>query len=167
MVARALARKPRESTMTGTIRNTIAVASCASTALAGCVVIPLNPDGTPAYPAAAAVSPPVVVPASPAPQQISVRLYPANDVASATGVVGGQVTNYLNGRGTFMLNVGGETLSGEATRSASGAGRDGVANAYGARGTYANCRYTMNSPTQGMGTCTFSNGAQYQLHIGS
>jgi hypothetical protein len=73
----------------------------------------------------------------------------------------------MNGRGTFMLNVGGETMSGEATRSQAGNGREGVANAYGARGSFANCRYTMNNAVQGMGTCTFSSGATYQLHIGN
>jgi hypothetical protein len=134
--------------------------------LSGCVVIPLNPDGTPAYPVAAPAAPVVVAPA-PAPQQVPLRLYPTNDIAAATGVVAGSVTSYMNGRGTFMLNVGGETMSGEATRALAGAGRDGVANAYGARGTFANCRYTMNTAAQGTGSCTFSNGATYQLHIGS
>lgn len=147
------------------MRSTVALAAVASAALSGCIVIPLNPDGSPAYPVVAPIAP-VVVPSAPASQPISLRLYPANDVASSTGVIAGSVTNYLNGRGTFMLNVGGETMSGEATRSLSGSGRDGIANAYGARGSFANCRYTMNSTTQGMGTCAFSNGAQYQLHIG-
>jgi hypothetical protein len=41
-----------------------------------------------------------------------------------------------------------------------------VASAYGARGGYANCEYSMNSNTQGSGRCTFASGAVYQLHIG-
>jgi hypothetical protein len=28
------------------------------------------------------------------------------------------------------------------------------------------CEYQMNTPRQGAGTCTFSNGAEYKLHIG-
>jgi hypothetical protein len=28
------------------------------------------------------------------------------------------------------------------------------------------CEYQMNTPYQGAGTCTFSNGARYQVHIG-
>lgn len=146
-------------------RSTVALAGVC-TALSGCVVIPLNPDGTPAYPMVAPPAPVVVAP-GPVPQQVPLRLYPTNDTAAATGVIAGSVTSYMNGRGTFMLNVGGETMSGEATRSQAGAGREGVANAYGARGTFANCRYTMNNPAQGTGSCTFSNGATYQLHIGS
>ncbi len=34
-------------------------------------------------------------------------------------------------------------------------------------GSYANCRYTMNSATQGAGSCTLSSGGQYRLHIGT
>jgi hypothetical protein len=147
-------------------RVPVALAGIGCSALSGCVVIPLNPDGTPVYPVVATPAP-VVVPSAPAPQQVPLRLYPANDIAASTGVVAGSVTSYMNGRGTFMLNVGGETMSGEATRSQAGSGREGVANAYGARGSFANCRYTMNNAVQGMGTCTFSNGATYQLHIGN
>jgi hypothetical protein len=142
------------------------MAGIGCTALSGCLVVPLNPDGTPAYPVAAAPAP-IIIPATPTPQQVPLRLYPSNDIASSTGVVAGSVTSYMNGRGTFMLNVGGETMSGEATRSQAGGGREGIANAYGARGSFANCRYTMNNATQGMGSCTFSNGATYQLHIGN
>jgi hypothetical protein len=29
------------------------------------------------------------------------------------------------------------------------------------------CEYQMNSPRQGAGTCVFSNGAQYKVHIGT
>lgn len=136
----------------------------------GCIVVPLNADGTYAYPVGAAPHAPVVI-APPASQTLPVRLYPTNDAAAATGVIAGTVTNHLNGHGTFTLNVGAETMAGEATRfggsSSAPSARSGVANAYGARGSYANCRYTMNSAVQGTGSCTFSNGAQYQLHIGT
>jgi len=59
----------------------------------------------------------------------------------------------------------GETLVGEATRVAND-DRRGVASAYGGRGTFARCEYQMSSAQMGAGTCTFSNGAQYQVHIG-
>lgn len=138
--------------------------------ISGCIVVPLNADGTYAYPVGASPQAPIVLP-PPASQTLPVRLYPTNEAATSTGVIAGTVTNHLNGRGTFSLNVGAETMAGEATRLAStgtaAIGRSGVANAYGARGSYANCRYTMNSATQGTGSCTFSNGAQYQLHIGT
>ena len=131
-----------------------------------CVVVHLNADGTYAYPVGATPHAPLVQPA-PTSQTLPVRLYPTNQAASASGMIAGTVTNHLNGRGTFKLNVGDETMSGEATRSGGSNARIGVANAYGARGSFANCRYAMNSATQGTGSCTFSNGGQYQLHIGT
>ncbi|MFN3566466.1 MAG: hypothetical protein ACK4V1_10855 [Burkholderiaceae bacterium] len=131
-------------------------------AAAGCVVVPVNPDGS-IYQGPVAAYPAVAVPAS---LTLPVRLYPTNELAAATGIISGTVVNYLNGKGTFTLTVGGETMSGEATRSGGTASRQGVANAYGARGSFANCQYTMNTPSQGTGHCTFSNGATYQLHIG-
>lgn len=134
--------------------------------VAGCVVVPLNADGTaPAVvvPAGSHAAPAVVAPTA---VTLPVRLYPTNEAAAGVGVVAGSVTNQLNGKGTFTLNVGGETMSGEATRVGGSNGRSGVANAYGAKGNYANCSYTMNSTVQGIGRCSFSNGAQYQLHIG-
>ena len=45
--------------------------------------------------------------------------------------------------------------------------KPGVANAYGPRGTFMNCQYRMNNPRQGSGTCTFSDGATYDVHLGS
>jgi hypothetical protein len=32
---------------------------------------------------------------------------------------------------------------------------------------FARCEYQMSTPFMGAGTCTFSNGAEYQVHIGS
>lgn len=139
----------------------------AALGLSACFVVPLNPDGTPAYPLAyapAPVSAPVI--AAPASLTLPVRLYPTNEAAAGTGMIGGTVTNNLNGKGTFTLNAGGETMSGEATRTGGTNSRSGIANAYGAKGGYANCTYTMNTTAQGTGRCTFSNGATYQLHVG-
>lgn len=132
----------------------------------GCVVVPLNADGTYAYPVGSSPQAPFVQ-LPPASQTLPVRLYPTNQAATSSGMIAGSVTNHLNGRGTFTLNVGDDTMSGEATRTGGSNARTGVASAYGARGSFANCRYTMNTVAQGTGTCTFSNGAQYQLHIGT
>ena len=89
---------------------------------------------------------------APGPVTFSARLYPANESAAVYGTVMASVTNDLNGRGHFSTNINGESFSGEATRVA-GSSRDGVANGAGQRGSYINCRYTMNSPTLGTGTC--------------
>ena len=93
------------------------------------------------------------------------RLYPINELATQTGMMTGTVTNMMNGKGQFQLDYKGELLTGEATR-VSGDERSGVANAYGARGTYMSCDYKMNTPYQGAGTCTLSNGAKYEVHLG-
>lgn len=143
-------------------RFVLAAALGLFTTLAGCVVVPLNADGTPAIVLPAGAAPAVVAPTQ---LTLPVRLYPVNQAAAATGVVSGTVTNQLNGKGSFTLNVAGEVLSGEATRSGANA-TQGVANAAGSKGTYANCRYRMNTPSQGGGECNFSTGAVYQLHVG-
>jgi hypothetical protein len=153
-----------QTTTRTTLGRAALAAGLGATLLAGCVVVPVNPDGSVYAGAAPAV---VAVPAAPAQITLPVRLYPTNDTASPGGMVSGTVTNHLSGKGTFMLNVAGETMSGEATRTGGAGSRSGVANAYGARGSFANCQYTMNSTSQGTGRCTFSNGATYQLHIGS
>lgn len=143
--------------------------------LTGCVAVPVGPDGQ-LY-----VYPPGVVPApypaAPAPQYgapaasqfpatLHARLYPANDIATQTGVVTGTVTNMMTGKGRFQLNYKGEMLVGEATR-VDGDARRGVASAYGQSGTFMSCEYQMNNARQGAGTCTFSDGARYQVHVGS
>jgi hypothetical protein len=105
-------------------------------------------------------------PAGPAaPAGLQARLYPANEVATETGMLSGSVTNMMTGKGFFQLNYRGEILSGEATRVPGDASR-GLANAYGQRGTYMTCDYRMTTPYLGTGTCSMSNGAQYQVHIG-
>ena len=127
-------------------------------ALGGCYVVPLQPG-----PAAVVV--PVAPAAPPGPVTFTARLYPANEMASPYGTVAAVVTNDLHGRGHFSTALQGENFTGEATRLA-GPGRDGVANGAGNRGSYLNCRYTMNSPTLGTGSCRLSNGALFTMHIG-
>ena len=146
-------------------------------ALAGCVAVPVGPNGQYAY--YPLVVPPVQVqgdgramvgvPSAALSQQmpavLQVRLYPANDAATQTGVVTGSVTNMTTGKGRFHLQYGGEVMVGEATRM-DGDARRGVASAYGAGGSFMSCDYQMSTPRQGAGTCTFSNGALYKVHIG-
>jgi hypothetical protein len=143
-------------------------------ALSACYVIPVGPEGEAVYalgvpyipPRGATGAPSAPFPAGPMPAVLSVKLYPANDLANQTGVLTGQVTNMMTGKGRFSFNYQGETLVGEATRVANDE-RRGVASAYGSRGTFARCEYQMSSPRMGAGNCTFSNGAEYQVHIGS
>jgi hypothetical protein len=151
--------------------------SAAALALSGCYAIPVGPgpDGTPYYvyspvpvapPPVSASGAPAALPGGPMPAALPVKLYPSNDLANQTGVLTGQVTNLMTGKGRFTFNYQGETLVGEATRVASDE-RRGIASAYGPRGTFARCEYQMSTALMGAGMCTFSNGAQYQVHIGS
>lgn len=136
--------------------------------LAGCYVVPEHmPDGRVIYqhyplpPAGPVVSPPGAT----APATLAVRLYPSNDVATRTGIITGSVTNMMTGKGVFNVSYLGEVLTGEATR-VSNEERRGVASAFSPKGMYMSCEYQMTTPFQGTGTCTFSNGAAYQMHIG-
>jgi hypothetical protein len=145
-------------------------AAVALTALSGCYVVP-GPDGQPWYvvpghPGGPAAMPPQATAGAAMPVSLPVRLYPANEEATRTGVLTGTVVNMMTGKGRFQLSYQGETLSGEATR-VDGDQRRGVASAYGPTGVFMSCEYQMNSPRQGAGTCTLSNGAKYQVHIGS
>ncbi len=129
--------------------------------LTGCYVVPLEPYPSP---------PPSTVIYAPAPQPqtpvtFAARLYPANDAATAYGMVMAVVTNDLNGRGHFSTNINGESFAGEATRTASSP-RDGVANGAGNRGNFINCRFSMNSTTQGTGSCRLTDGAVFTMHLG-
>jgi hypothetical protein len=158
--------------MSSTSRRVLVAGALAAVGLSGCVVVPVGPDGTPVYPAAAvpAVIAPAPVYAAPAPLQpapatMQARLYPSNEIASRTGMLSGTVTNMMTGKGLLQLDYQGELLSGEATRVV-GDERRGVANAYGSRGTYMSCEYRMTTPYQGVGTCRMSTGALYQVHIG-
>lgn len=155
--------------------------------LTGCYVVPIDARNPPpiAYPGnppgeGAAIPAPLAQPA-----QIQARLYPINDVAGKMGVLTAQVTDTLNGHGSFTLVSGSETLSGEATRVGNdqpgfgsvyrqvygearfpAAGRRGIANAAGSRGSYVNCEYVLTAAARGTGACLFSNGAKYQIHFG-
>lgn len=143
-------------------------------ALSGCYVIPVGPDGQPAWAPGAVWGPGVTPTMAQAPQTpspaaattLQARLYPSNDIATQTGMVSGTVTNMMSGKGRFLLDYKGELLTGEATR-VSGDERKGVASAYSQGGSYMSCEYQMSSPYQGAGTCTFSNGARYRVHIGN
>jgi len=154
-----------------TRRTRIAAALAATTlTLAGCYVVP-GPDGQlwhviPGYPGGPAGPAPRAGAGAALPVSLPVRLYPANEQATRTGVLTGSVMNMMTGKGRFQLSYEGETLSGEATR-VDGDARRGVASAYGQSGTFMSCEYQMNTPRQGAGTCTLSNGAKYQVHIGS
>lgn len=139
----------------------LAAAVIAASTLTGCYIVPLQPA-----PAGSTVAVPAAPAAPQGPVTFTARLYPANELASPYGVVAAVVTNDLNGRGHFSTAIQGETFSGEATRVA-GSKRDGVANGAGSRGNYINCRYTMNSPTLGTGSCRLSNGAAFTMHVGS
>ena len=154
-------------------RGKLAAALSVSTlSLAGCYVVPaVGPDGHPVYyHYPIPPSPPPGTPSGsaypPMPVTLHARLYPDNDLATQTGVVTGTVTNMMTGKGRFQLQYGGEVLVGEATR-VSGDDRRGVASAFGSSGSYMSCEYQLNSPRQGAGTCIFSNGARYKVHIGS
>ncbi|HJS38794.1 MAG TPA: hypothetical protein VJ789_11785 [Burkholderiales bacterium] len=147
--------------------------------LSGCYVVPVTPDGqnyaiyiptTPPPPtfAGAPAPQPAAYPSSqpPAPKVLHARLYPENDIATQTGMVSGTVTNMMTGKGRFQLQYAGELLTGEATR-VSGDDRKGIASAWGPSGAFLSCEYQMSSPLQGAGTCNFSNGARYKVHIGN
>ena len=154
-----------------TVSRSILAALAASTvSLTGCYVVPaVGPDGHPVYhhyPIPPAAPAPGMAPAAAFPVLLNARLYPDNDLAMQTGVVTGTVANMMTGKGRFQLNYGGEVLSGEATR-VSGDDRRGIASAFGSSGSYMSCEYQMSNPRQGAGTCMFSNGARYKVHIGS
>ncbi len=144
-------------------------AVAATTALAGCYVVPINPQtgqGGQVYSTPQPLPVPVAAPV-PSSVTFAARLYPANEAAARYGMVSAVVTNDLNGRGVFTTNINGESFSGEATRLASSSAREGVANGAGNRGSFINCRYQMNSSTLGTGQCTLSNGARFTMHVGS
>lgn len=138
------------------IRN-VALAAALSASLAGCYVVPLQYPPAEGAPAAASV--PVQLPV------LTARLYPVNDAAASMGRLAGTISRPETGHGVFSLMAGNETYTGEATR-APGTSR-GKANAAGSKGGYLRCEYTMTTTLLGNGTCTFSNGARFDMHISS
>lgn len=152
-----------------TSKKLLAAMALQAVSLSGCYVVPVGPDGQPAWvipihPQPGSPGPAAGQPAMP--KVLHARLYPDNELATQTGMVSGTVTNMMTGKGRFQLVYAGETLTGEATR-VSGDERKGIASAYGASGSFMSCEYQMNSPLQGAGTCMFSNGARYKVHIGN
>jgi hypothetical protein len=159
-------------------RKLAAALTFSAIALSGCYIVPVvDPQGNVQYqhyPVPPAGVPVALAPAGyPAPYpgqafpaMLNARLYPDNDLATQTGVVTGTVANMMNGKGRFQLQYGAEVLTGEATR-VSNDNRKGIASAFGSSGSFMSCEYQMNNPRQGAGTCTFSNGARYKLHVGS
>ena len=151
-----------------------AAISLQALALAGCYIVPTGPDGNysiyiPSHPGPlpGQAAAPAAAPGHPAmPKVLHARLYPENDVATATGMVSGTVTNMMTGKGRFQLQYAGEVLTGEATR-VSGEERKGIASAWGPSGAFMSCEYQMHTPMQGAGTCNFSNGARYKVHLGN
>lgn len=141
--------------------------SIAGLAATGCVAVPVGaPNGDVSWEAVPAPIAPLVVHTDPFPTVVPARLYPTNDLARQIGMLNGSVTNMRNGKGKFQLPYRGDVLTGEATRATDGDAHSGVANAYGSRGTFMNCAYRMNNPRQGSGTCSFSDGATYDVHLG-
>jgi hypothetical protein len=175
-------------------RTTLQTAlACALPALlSGCYIVPVGPEAMvklnslleqtqsapPAAPQAAPqpAKPPVAEPkavaaasavAIPAgPTTLYARLYPVNEIATENGMVSGTVTSMMNGKGRFQVTYRGEMLTGEATR-VSGEDRKGVASAWGPNGSFMSCEYQMSSLVRGAGTCHFSDGARYQVHVGN
>ena len=150
------------------VRTTMAL-GLAAIMVSACYVVPVRgTDGNIVYQPYVLPPPGAPLPGATSgatPQVLSAKLSPANDLATPTGVVVGTVANMMTGKGRFQVNYMGEVLTGEATR-VSNDERRGVASAFSPKGTYMSCEYQMSTPYQGAGTCTFSNGAKYQLHVG-
>ena len=153
----------------------LAAALALQGALAGCYVVPVGQEGNyaiyipthPPAPLPGVASQPAVQSGQPGlPKVLHARLYPENDIATQTGMVSGTVTNMMTGKGRFQIQYAGEVLTGEATR-VSGDERKGIASAWGPSGSFMTCEYQMSSQQNGAGTCSFSNGARYKVHIGN
>ena len=155
----------------GKLAAAVALQACA---LSGCYVVPVGSEGNyaiyiPTHPSPlpGGAPQPAAGSSQPAlPRVLTARLYPDNDLATQTGMVSGTVTNMMTGKGRFQIQYAGEVLTGEATR-VSGDERKGVASAWGPSGSFMSCEYQMSSPLQGAGTCNFSNGARYRVHVGN
>ena len=172
-------------------RSTIPAAlagSLAALSLSGCYIVPIGSEDlakiqhlmqqqanpAPNGNAALAANPPkgatqAATPASPqvtVPTAVQARLYPVNEIATENGMLTGTVTNMMNGKGRLQVSYRGELLTGEATRVANDE-RKGVASAWGPNGSFMSCEYQMSTLVRGAGTCSFSDGARYQVHVGN
>jgi len=133
-------------------------------ALAGCYVVPLNQypasSNNPAFNASQGTA---FVPVAAVRPPFAARLYPGNEAAAKLGTFSGFISNPERGHGEFTFTVGGESFAGEATRTPNST--KGVANASGNRGGFVRCDYAMSNASLGTGSCVFSNGALYSMHI--
>lgn len=132
-------------------------------ALSGCYVVPVAPEQMAWF--YGQVPPPTGAAVAPAVQILPARLYPQNEKAAQVGMLSGSIASPATGKGRFTLQYKGEALAGEATR-VEGDPRGGVAAAYGPSGTWLNCEYQMRSPRSGVGNCSVSDGARFQVHVG-
>ncbi len=177
---------PRSSLLAATV----VVAS----SLSACYVLPIDPRTGQPYPptvrdgyvgAQVPVPGPVVTAIPVLPAVVDVRLYPLNTQANKGGLLKAQVFDNNAGHGAFTVSYLGDTLQGESTRVdaayapfgriyqqvlgaslRSFSGRRGIANAFGAKGTNAQCEYVITGPGSGTGVCQFSDGANFQMHFG-
>lgn len=141
----------------------LAAVAIVGATLSACYVVPLNqypnePNNGGMYNGGTAI-----VPIAAYRPNFSARLYPGNEAASRLGGVTGVISNPEQGHGQFSFSLGGESYAGEATRTPSST--KGVANASGNRGGFVRCDYVMSSAALGWGSCTFANGARYDMHI--
>jgi hypothetical protein len=150
-----------------------ALAAISAATLSGCYVLPIGSKDVDKLVRMMEQSSPQGVPAAkPASVQpnatasLPARLYPVNDIATETGMVAGTVTSLMDGKARFQLAYRGESLVGEATR-VSGDDRKGVATAWSPSGAFMTCEYQMASQVRGAGTCNFSDGGRYQVHVGN
>lgn len=139
------------------LKGILALASVC-TMMSACYVVPVR-----SYEESRNNQQPVAV-AVAAPRPVyTARLYPTNDSASAIGRITGTISNPERGHGEFAFTAGKESYTGEATRAPNAS--SGKANAAGNLGGFAKCEYTMSSAALGTGTCSFSNGARFDMHI--
>ncbi len=175
-----------------TPRSSLLVATVAlASSLSACYVLPIDPRTGQAYPPTVrdgyiGAQAPVQIAALPvAPALVDVRLYPLNLQANKGGLLKAQVLDNNAGHGSFTVSYLGDTLQGESIRvDANYApfgriyqqvlgtslrafnGRRGIANAFGSKGTNAQCEYVITGPGTGTGVCQFSDGASFQMHFG-
>lgn len=144
----------------------VATVAVIGASLSACYVVPLNqyPNGQAGPAAYGSNSGGVAIVPVPAYRPAyTARLYPANPAAARLGSVSGVISNPEQGHGQFTFNLNGEQYGGEATRTANSS--KGVANASGNRGGFVRCDYVMNSAALGSGSCTFADGARFDMHI--
>lgn len=134
-------------------------------AMSGCYIVPLNqyPGGVPHGSYSNSGGGVAIVPVAAYRSVFTARLYPGNPAAARLGGVAGVISNPQQGHGEFTFMLGGEQFAGEATRAPNSS--KGMANASGNQGGFVRCDYIMSSAALGYGSCTFANGARYDMHI--